>query len=115
MRAVSLPKGYSAKRRSFWKSRKPQFTECSVDRISDLGSTYASRLSAGGVADEWVAQLLRQGGAKVFKKYSEMKREALIKLNRQGMIGESALHSKLTRVASVSFISARFMHGSAPA
>ena len=31
-------------------------------RIYDLRSTYATRLSAGGVADEWVTQLLRQGG-----------------------------------------------------
>jgi integrase len=56
-------------------------------RIYDLRSTYATRLSAGGVADEWVTQLLRQGDAKVFKKYSQMKlqmkREALQKLNRQ--------------------------------
>jgi integrase len=56
-------------------------------RIYDLRSTYATRLSAGGVADEWVTQLLRQGDAKVFKKYSQMKlqmkREALTKLNRQ--------------------------------
>ncbi len=56
-------------------------------RIYDLRSTYATRLSAGGVADEWVTQLLRQGDAKVFKKYSQMKlqmkREALFKLNRQ--------------------------------
>lgn len=56
-------------------------------RIYDLRSTYATRLSAGGVADEWVTQMLRQGEAKVFKKYSQMKlqmkREALIKLNRQ--------------------------------
>ena len=56
-------------------------------RVYDLRSTYATRLSAGGVADEWVTQLLRQGDAKVFKKYSEMKlqmkREALAKLNRQ--------------------------------
>lgn len=55
-------------------------------RIYDLRSTYAKRLSAGGVADEWVTQLLRQGDAKVFKKYSQMKlqmkREALMKLNR---------------------------------
>jgi hypothetical protein len=29
-------------------------------RICDLRSTYATRLSAGGVADEWVTQLLRQ-------------------------------------------------------
>ncbi|MFL6446184.1 MAG: tyrosine-type recombinase/integrase [Bryobacteraceae bacterium] len=55
-------------------------------RIYDLRSTYATRLSAGGVADEWVTQMLRQGDAKVFKKYSQMKvqmkREALEKLNR---------------------------------
>jgi integrase len=55
-------------------------------RIDDLRSTYATRLSAGGVADEWVTQLLRQGDAKVFKKYSQMKlqmkREALEKMNR---------------------------------
>jgi hypothetical protein len=31
------------------------------------------RLSAAGVADEWVTQLLRQGDAKVFKKYSQTK------------------------------------------
>mgnify|MGYP001550690851 CR=1 FL=1 len=41
---------------------------------------------AGGVADEWVTQMLRQGDAKVFKKYSQMKlqmkREALEKINR---------------------------------
>ena len=56
-------------------------------RIYDLRSTYATRLSAGGVADEWVTQLLRQGDAQVFKKYSQMKlqmkREALEKMNRQ--------------------------------
>jgi integrase len=56
-------------------------------RIYDLRSTYASRLSAGGVADEWVTQLLRQGDSQVFKKYShmklQMKREALEKLERQ--------------------------------
>ena len=53
----------------------------------DLRSTYATRLSAGGVADEWVTQLLRQGDARMFKKYSQMKlqmkREALAKLNRK--------------------------------
>jgi hypothetical protein len=44
------------------------------------------QISAGGVADEFVTQMLRQGDAKVFKKYSQMqlqmKREALAKLNR---------------------------------
>jgi integrase len=56
-------------------------------RIYDLRSTYATRLSAGGVADEWVTQMLRQDDAQVFKKYSQMKlqmkREALEKLNRR--------------------------------
>ena len=56
-------------------------------RIYDLRSTYATRLSAGGVADEWVTQMLRQGDAQVFKKYSQMKlrmkREALEELNRR--------------------------------
>jgi integrase len=64
-------------------------------RIYDLRSTYATRLSAGGVADEWVTQLLRQGDAKVFKKYSQMKlqmkREALEKMNR--LANEMALDS----------------------
>jgi len=61
--------------------------EISYFRIYDLRSTYATRLSAGGVADEWVVQLLRQGNSDVFKKYSQMKlamkREALEKLNRR--------------------------------
>lgn len=56
-------------------------------RIYDLRSTYATRLSAGGAADEWVTQLLRQGDSQVFKRYSQMKlqmkREALEKINRQ--------------------------------
>jgi integrase len=66
-------------------------------RIYDLRSTYATRLSAGGVADEWVTQLLRQGDAKVFKKYSQMKlqmkTEAIQKLNRlaneAGVLGQA--------------------------
>jgi len=65
-------------------------------RIYDLRSTYATRLSAGGVADEWVTQMLRQGDAQVFKKYSQMKlqmkREALEKLNRRA--------GEMTRVAA---------------
>jgi integrase len=56
-------------------------------RLYDRRSTHATRLSAGGVADEWVTQMLRQTDAKVFKKYSQMKlqmkREALTKLNRR--------------------------------
>ena len=80
------PSGYQASFKKVWattlrKAEVPYF------RIYDLRSTYATRLSAGGVADEWVTQLLRQGDAKVFKKYSQMKlqmkREALAKLNRK--------------------------------
>jgi integrase len=44
-------------------------------RLYDLQSTYATRLSPGGVAST--------GDAKVFKKYSQMKREALAKINRK--------------------------------
>ena len=55
-------------------------------RLYDLRSTYAARLSSGGVADEWVTQLLRQTDAQVFKKYSQMKlqmkRNALEKIDR---------------------------------
>src|SRR5260370_33020041 len=50
-------------------------------RLYDLRSTYATRLSAGGVAAEWVTKRLRQSDSQVFKKYSQMKREALEKLN----------------------------------
>jgi hypothetical protein len=42
-------------------------------------------------ADEWVTQLLRQGDAKVFKKYPQtklrMKREALKRMNRKAKDG----------------------------
>ena len=70
-------------------------------RLYDLRSTFATRLSAGGVADEWVTQLLRQSDAKVFKKYSQMKlqmkREALARLNRQA--GESETANSFDTVA----------------
>ena len=42
-------------------------------RIYDLRSTYPTRLSAGGVAHEWVTQLPRRGHTKVLKKYAQMK------------------------------------------
>jgi len=52
-----------------------------------LRHTFAARLSAGGVAGHFVTQLLRQGDATVFKRYSQAKlgmmREALAKLDRQ--------------------------------
>ncbi len=84
------PSGHQTTFKTSWtatlrRARVPYF------RIYDLRSTYATRLSAGGVADEWVTQLLRQGDAKVFKKYSQMKlqmkREALQKMNRSANEG----------------------------
>lgn len=70
-------------------------------RLYDLRSTYATRLSAGGVADEFVTQMLRQGDAKVFKKYSQMKlqmkREALAKLNRQANEGGLGFRAPIPR------------------
>lgn len=53
----------------------------------ELRHTFATRLSAGGVADHMVTQMLRQGDAEVFKLYSQAKlgmmREALARLDRQ--------------------------------
>jgi integrase len=67
--------------------RRKTLRRANYFRIYDLRSTYATRLSAGGVADEWVTQMRRQSDAQVFKKYSQMKlqmkREALVKLNRR--------------------------------
>jgi integrase len=80
------PSGHQASFKTVWRktlrrAKIPYF------RIYDLRSTYATRLSAGGVADEWVTQMLRQSDAQVFKKYSQMKlqmkREALVKINRR--------------------------------
>ena len=87
------PAGYQTNFKKTWertlrKASVPYF------RLYDLRSTHATRLSAGGVADEWVTQLLRQTDAKVFKKYSQMKlqmkREALAKMNRQANEKECA-------------------------
>ena len=55
--------------------------------LYELRHTFAPRLSAGGVADHFVTQMLRQGDSQVFKRYSQAKlnmmREALSKLDRQ--------------------------------
>ncbi|HEX4166747.1 MAG TPA: tyrosine-type recombinase/integrase [Bryobacteraceae bacterium] len=55
--------------------------------LYELRHTFATRLSAGGVADHVVTQMLRQGDAEVFKLYSQAKlgmmREALTKLDRK--------------------------------
>ena len=79
-------RGYQASFKRIWRTTLER-AGVAYFRIYDLRSTYATRLSAGGVADEWVTQLLRQSDAKVFKKYSQMKlamkREALRSLHRQ--------------------------------
>lgn len=55
--------------------------------IYHLRHTFATRLSAGGVADHFVTQMLRQGDSQVFKRYSQAKlnmmREALTRLDRR--------------------------------
>jgi integrase len=80
------PTGHQVELKTVW-SKTLRRAKVPYFRIYDLRSTYATRLSAGGVADEWVTQLLRQGDSQVFKKYSQMKlqmkREALEKINRQ--------------------------------
>jgi integrase len=77
--------GYQKSLKKVWRTTLKK-AGSSYFRIYDLRSTYATRLSAGGVADEWVTQLLRQGDSQVFKKYSQMKlamkREAQERLNR---------------------------------
>jgi integrase len=95
------PSGHQTALKTVWRktlrrAKIPHF------RIYDLRSSYATRLSAGGVADEWVTQMLRQSDAQVFKKYSQMKlqmkREALEKLNRRANEMTPAAADVLTAV-----------------
>jgi integrase len=55
--------------------------------LYELRHTFATRLSAGGVADHFVTQMLRQGDSAVFKRYSQAKlnmmRECLQRLDRK--------------------------------
>jgi integrase len=55
--------------------------------LYELRHTFATRLSAGGVADHFVTLMLPQGDAGVFKRYSQAKlnmmREALDRLDRR--------------------------------
>lgn len=41
-----------------------------TSRSTGFRHTFATRLSAGGVADHFVTQLLRQGDSAVFKRYN---------------------------------------------
>ncbi len=80
------PTGHQVELKTVWQKslRRAKVPDL---RLYDLRSTSATRLSAGGVADEWVTQLLRQGNSQVFKRSSQvklqMKGEALQKINRQ--------------------------------
>jgi integrase len=75
---TNLLKGWAA---TLKKAGVPYFT------LYEVRHTFATRLSAGGVADHIVTQMLRQGDAEVFKLYSQAKlgmmREALAKLDRE--------------------------------
>lgn len=103
------PSGHQKTLKTVWqatlrRAKVPYF------RIYDLRSTYATRLSAGG---EWVTQMLRQGDAQVFKKYSQMKlqmkREALEKLNRRA--NEMSAEKAGGQSGTVMVQSAGYWHG----
>lgn len=65
--------------------------------LYELRHTFATRLSAGGVADRFVAQALRQDDATVFRRYSQAKfgmlRDALGKLDRNANEGSGTAAS----------------------
>jgi integrase len=73
---------------ALWKPWAKTLRRAGVPYFSlyELRHTFATRLSAGGVADHFVAQMLRQGDSKVFKRFSQAKlnmmREALARLDR---------------------------------
>jgi hypothetical protein len=58
-----------------------------LQEIANRRRTLASRLSAGGISDHFVTQMLRQGDADVFKRHSQAKlnmmREARARLDRR--------------------------------
>ena len=60
---------------------------CRIFRYTSCATRLRPGISAGGVADHFVTQMLRQDDAAVFKRYSQAKlnmmREALSKLDRQ--------------------------------
>lgn len=61
--------GYQQRFNETWQPT-PRKAEVPYCLMYDLCSAHATRISAGGVADEWATQMLRQPDAKVFKKYS---------------------------------------------
>jgi integrase len=79
-------KPYITSLRKIW-TKTLQRAGVSYFPIYHLRHTFATRLSAGGVADNFVTQMLRQGDSQVFKRYSQAKlnmmREALTRIDRQ--------------------------------
>jgi len=79
-------KPYIGSLKKVWRSTL-QRAGASYFSLYELRHTFASRLSAGGVSDHFVTQMLRQGDSEVFKPYSQAKlnmmREALARLDRQ--------------------------------
>jgi len=76
--------------------------------IYELRHTFATRLSAGGVADHFVTQMLRQGDSTVFKRYSHAKlnmmRETLARLDRQANEREEGFDTRNAKPGSSSTV-----------
>ena len=83
---MDSPKPYITTVRELW-NRTLKHAGLPHFSLYELRHTFATRLSAGGVADHFVTQMLRQGDSQVFKRYSQAKlnmmRESLSKLDRQ--------------------------------
>lgn len=79
-------KPYLCSLKKVWRTTLKR-AQVSYFSLYELRHTFATRLSAGGVADHFVTSMLRQGDAGVFKRYSQAKlnmmREALDRLDRQ--------------------------------
>ena len=76
--------------------------------IYELRYTFATRLSAGGVADHFVTQMLQQGDSAVFKRYNQAKlnmmREALAQLDRRANEREGSLDTAKPKTRSSSTV-----------
>jgi hypothetical protein len=63
--------------------------------LYELRHTFATRPSAGGVADHFVTQMLRQGEAEVFKRYSQAKFNMMLEVaSTAERIVETLVHTK---------------------
>ncbi len=64
------PTGHLKKLKTVW-TKTLRWAKIPYFRIYDLRSAYATRLSAGGLADEWVTQLLRQSDASLQEVFAD--------------------------------------------